>query len=79
MNYWNNDYIDNKLMQPSVNLNLEALVNQIDFSQWIFFDSEKNGIFELAQQQNLYADDGVHPNDRAGNLWSNIVLESLNA
>jgi lysophospholipase L1-like esterase len=77
MNYWNNGYIENNLKQPSVNLNLESLVSQIDFSQWIFSDSEKNGIFELANKHNLYTDDGVHPNSDAGNLWSKIILENL--
>ena len=77
MNYWNNGYIENNLKQPSVNLNLESLVDQIDFSQWIFSDSEKDGIFELVKQQNLYAEDGTHPNSIAGNLWSKVILESF--
>lgn len=77
MNYWNNDYVENRLKQPSVNLNLESLVDQINFSKWIFSDNEKNGIFELAHKYNLYSDDGVHPNDDAGNMWSKIILENF--
>ena len=77
MNYWNNGYIENNLKQPSVNLNLESVIKQIDFSKWIFDDDEKNGIFELVKQQNLYTEDGTHPNSIAGNLWSKVILESF--
>lgn len=77
INYWNNDYSENNLKQPSTNLDLDMLVREIDFSKWIFADKSKNGIYELTKEMNLYAEDGVHPNDTAGLLWSKIVLEQV--
>lgn len=77
INYWDNDYVENNLKQPSANLNLDILVEQIDFSKWIFTDSDKNGIYELTKKLNLYAEDGTHPNDEAGLMWSKIVMEQI--
>jgi hypothetical protein len=77
VNYWNDEYIENNVKQSSVNLNLDSLIKQIDFSKWIFSDDKKNGIFELVKQQDLYAENGTHPSSKAGNLWSKIILENL--
>jgi lysophospholipase L1-like esterase len=78
MNYWNDSYFENGKEYPSVkNLGLDALVNEIDFAKFIFADATKNGIFELAKDQNLFADDGIHPNPQAGKLWADIVVEEI--
>ena len=77
VNYWNNEYIENNLKQPSITVELKELVDQIHFSNWIFTDNNKNGIYELAKELNLYAEDNDHPNDLAGSLWANIVMEQI--
>jgi len=76
MNYWNDNYFENGKEYPSVkNLGLDALVNQIDFDKFIFADTAKNGIFELARDRDFFAQDGIHPDSRAGKLWADIVVK----
>jgi hypothetical protein len=78
MNYWNDSYVENELQYPSVkNLELDALIDKINFDKFIFTDDAKNGIFELAKDQNLYASDNVHPNTQAGKLWADIVVQKI--
>jgi len=77
MNYWNDSYFENRKEYSSVkNLGLDALVNKINFDKFIFTDNEKNGIFELAKDQDL-CDNNNHPTTDAGKLWANIVVEEL--
>jgi hypothetical protein len=77
MNYWNDSYFENRKEYSSVkNLGLDALVNKINFDKFIFTDNEKNGIFELAKDQDL-CDKNNHPTTDAGKLWANIVVEEL--
>ena len=76
MNYWNESYIENGLTQPSVRgLELDSLVDKIDFKNWIFLNEGKDGIFELAREKNLYKEDGVHPSNEANKQWAKIVNE----
>ena len=76
MNYWNESYIENGITQPSVRgLDLDSLVDKIDFKNWIFLNEEKDGIFELAREKNLYKEDEVHPNNEANKEWARIINE----
>lgn len=76
MNYWNESYIENNITQPSVKgLDLDSLVDKIDFKNWIFKNNKKDGIFELAREKNLFQEDGVHPNDEANKEWAKIINE----
>jgi hypothetical protein len=78
MNYWNNNYFENGFEYPSVkNLELDALIDKINFNKFIFTDNTKNGIFELAQDQKLYNIGNIHPNTEAGKLWADIVLKKI--
>ena len=78
MNYWKDSYFENGLEYPSVtNLGLDRLINEINFSKWIFSDDSKNGIFELAKNQNLCGTDNVHPNSEAGKLWANHIIKEI--
>jgi hypothetical protein len=78
MNYWNDSYVENRVEYPSVkNLGLDALIDKINFDKFIFADDNKNGIFELAKDQNLYDSDNMHPNSQAGKLWADIVVKKI--
>jgi len=58
--------------------NLHSLIDQIDFDQWVFLDSDRNGIFELAQQTpGGLQPDGVHPTYKVHELWAEIVYEKV--
>jgi len=69
MNVWEDVY----------GLGFEYLDLQIDFSQWIFTDVDRNGLFELSQDHKLYIEDGFHPNERAHELWAELIRKTINA
>lgn len=69
MNVWEDVY----------GLGFEYLDRQIDFSQWIFADSNRNGLFELSQDSKLYIADGYHPNESAHEQWAELIRKSINA
>jgi hypothetical protein len=78
MNYWNDSYVENGLEYPSVkNLKLDTLISEINFDKWIFSDDKKNGLFELAKDQNLYGKDNIHPKSPAGKLWADIIIKEI--
>jgi hypothetical protein len=79
MNYWNDSYVENRQEYPSVkNLGLDTLISEIDFTKWIFSDDKKNGLFELAKDQNFLCDkDHIHPNTQAGKLWADIIIKKI--
>lgn len=79
MNYWNDSYVENRQEYPSVkNLRLDKLISEIDFTKWIFSDDKKNGLFELAKDQNFLCDvDNIHPNTQAGKLWADIIIRKI--
>lgn len=56
---------------------LTKYVNQIDFSNWVFSDSNKNGYYEIAKEHEFFEKDGWHPNIRAGLLWGEIVSKRI--
>jgi len=78
MNYWNDSYFENGFEYPSVkNLELDVLIDKINFDKFTFTDAAKNGIFELAKDRNLYRSDNIHPDARAGKLWADIVVKEI--
>lgn len=80
VNYWNmpvGQRSPNMDIGISQFANLEVLVNMIDFKKWIFLNSNKDGIYELAKQNSCLADDNYHPSDEANKEWANIVRERL--
>jgi hypothetical protein len=78
MNYWDDGYVENGQECQSIkNLKLDTLVSEINFTKWIFSDDKKNGLFELAKDQNLYDKDNIHPNSQAGKLWDDIIIKEI--
>ena len=56
---------------------LKSLISQIDFSQWIFSDDNKNGIYEMAKSANDYHGDRFHPGAKINQRWAELVMERL--
>lgn len=69
MNFWEDVY----------GLGFEYLDQQIDFSKWIFTDHDRNGFFELSQDNRLFIEDGYHPNEQAHRLWAEIIKKNIYA
>jgi hypothetical protein len=56
---------------------LNDLVQEIDFDHWIFTDSSRNGIYELAKQTQDFQPDGFHPGIEVYKQWAGIVDDYL--
>jgi hypothetical protein len=75
VNYWTTE----KNISPNGDFGLAALpelaglLNAVDFSKWIFSDSSKNGIYELAKQNNDFQADGFHPGDNTQRQWAELI------
>lgn len=79
VNYWshglhispNGDFgvLDHRELMP--------LVNSIDFSQWIFADDQKNGIYEWAKESKDYHGDRFHPGITTHRRWAELVHNQL--
>lgn len=52
---------------------LRPLVNMIDFSQWIFKDSQKTCIYEMACEVEDYHGDRFHPGTATHKQWAELV------
>lgn len=81
VNYWNlPPGHRSKNMDVGLNMlpRLRYLVDMIDFSNWIFINDNKDGIYELAVSNNWIIDDGFHPDDRANYEWAKIICQRIN-
>jgi len=79
VNYWNTD----THVSPNGDFGvlgfpeLKELLSEIDFDPWIFTDSQRNGIYELAKQQQDFQPDGFHPGISSYQQWAQIVHNRL--
>lgn len=79
VNYWN----DKSNVSPNGDFGvmgkpeLQSLINAIDFSKWIFSDSDKNCIYELAKHNNDYHGDKFHPGITTHQQWVDIMMKHL--
>jgi hypothetical protein len=81
INYWNQpqSWLSRNCDPPLGDfIKLKDIVNQIDFSQWIFLNDNRDGIYEIAQQSNLFEEDNWHPNSVADRHWAKIVSQRIN-
>jgi len=79
VNYWNHE--------PQVSRNgdfgvlahpeLKFLVDELDFDRWIFADSNRSCIYDVARQLDDFRDDRFHPGDRAHAQWAKLVNQYL--
>lgn len=56
---------------------VDFLVNEINWDNWIFTNSNKDGIYELAKEMNDFMPDGFHPGPDAHSAWAKIVKDRL--
>jgi len=52
---------------------LRPLINELDFSRWIFTNNHRDGIFEMAQEANDFQSDGFHPGNATSEAWAHVV------
>ena len=79
VNYWNT--LDNispngdfgVLKYPELNY----LINEIDFTQWIFSNDNKDGIYELAKELTSFMPDGFHPGAAANQQWAELITSVI--
>jgi lysophospholipase L1-like esterase len=75
VNYWSTEPYVSRNGDFGVlgNKELEPLVNAIDFDPWIFSDSQRNGLYELAKEIKNFQDDGFHPGPQAYQSWAELI------
>lgn len=58
---------------------LQPLIKEIDFSNWIFTDENKSTIYDLAKQLNDFTGDGFHPGSVTHQQWAKLVSDRLSS
>lgn len=56
---------------------LDYLIRQIDFNQWVFTNERKDGIYELAKELDSFQPDGFHPGDLANQRWAEFITSVI--
>ena len=56
---------------------LRYLVNEIDFTQWIFTNTNKDGIYEMAKETNDFMPDGFHPGTATHQSWADLIMSCI--
>jgi hypothetical protein len=87
INYIMSSYVNYWTIEPRVAdidfgigqfTDLHDLIDQIDFSRWIFLNDNKDGIYELAKQTPMgFQTDNFHPSYAVHEQWANLVLKTL--
>jgi hypothetical protein len=57
---------------------LEPLIQDIDWSRWIFTDAQRNGIYEMARAADDYNGDRFHPGAETNRAWALMVSQAMN-
>jgi hypothetical protein len=79
VNYWNNS----DQLSPNGDFGvlkfpeLDYLIEEINFNNWVFCDNNKNGIYELAKKFGSFMDDEFHPGDQAHQVWAKLISEQF--
>lgn len=79
INYWNTD----THIGPNGDFGVLAfnelrdLVKEIDFGPWIFTDSNRNGIYEMARTHSDFQPDGFHPGIPTFQQWAQLVHDHM--
>lgn len=79
INYWN----DRERVSPNGDFGvyrykeLLPLINEIDFSRWIFKNEQRDGLYEIALETDDFQDDGFHPDASAHQAWADIVFNTI--
>lgn len=75
VNYWTHDeYVSRNGDFGVMGIpQLHPLINEIDFSHWIFFNNNRDGIYEMAATANDFQSDGFHPGNNTSSDWAHVV------
>ena len=77
VNYWNNeDSIINFNFGIKQFKSLSTLVDNIDFSKFIFYNDNKDGIYEMSKLK-LLSPDKFHPSKDGHIVWGNFVNDKI--
>ncbi len=79
MNYWTDeDLVGEQDFGIRKFKDLDYLYDQIDFNKWLFINSNKDGIYELAKTiKNGLQEDGFHPEFNVHELWAEMLLNKI--
>lgn len=79
VNYWVNDEFVSRNGDFGVMAypELKPLINEIDFSKWIFSNDRRDGIYEMSLERNSFQSDGFHPGNDVSQSWATIVSDAL--
>jgi len=56
---------------------LKYLVDDIDFDRWIFTNSNRDGIYEMAKESNDFMQDGFHPGSTTHQRWADLIMSRI--
>jgi hypothetical protein len=79
VNYWT----DGKNISPNGDFGVtgfpevQHLLREIKFDNWIFTNDAKDGVYELAKSMGSFMDDKFHPGPAAHAAWAGIVNQRL--
>jgi hypothetical protein len=79
VNYWN----DQKNVSPNGDFGIsefpeiQHMIKEIDWTQWVFSNTERDGIYELAKDLNSFMPDGFHPGDEAHQRWAELIMSRI--
>jgi hypothetical protein len=80
VNYWNQE----SHVSPNGDFGLlsypevKYLIDEIDFTRWIFSDQKNGTIYEVAKKLNSFESDGFHPGPEAHIAWAELVNSRIN-
>ena len=79
VNYWNDEDIVGQIdFGIRKYADLDYLVDQIDFSNWVFANENKDCIYELAKSiPNGLEEDGFHPDLSVHNMWADLLMQHI--
>lgn len=81
VNYWNSQ----EHVSPNGDFGvmafpeLSSLIREIDFSKWVFSNTQRDGIYEMAKASNDYHGDQFHPGVKTHQAWAELVSRSITA
>ena len=56
---------------------LKKLIGEINFDRWIFTNSDRDGIYEMAKATKDFQSDGFHPGEQTYRSWADFVNNYL--
>ena len=79
VNYWNDDdFVVNNNFGVNKFKSLSLLIDNIDFSNFIFYNNNKDGIYEMCSvMTDGLGSDNFHPSTSGYNAWGDIVNNTI--